>query len=407
MILKRIKKSYVFIFIIAMILTCLTSCKQKEFISSKKYKSKAFTHKVLIPKSYHNIMQKNFYRKYFNPWFNSHILISRKQVAHHFKYFAKHPGYNEAKTKRKKEWYQALKKTASLQNFPNTKKSAITIAHTSLRKLPTLKPHFSDIYNHADDYPIDNFQNSTVPANTPVHILHLSKKKDWAYVYAGFASGWINIKDLAYVSQDFINKFRNNKKYLSVIKEKTPIYTLKRHFIYNANIGMILPYVKSHQGQHYIKVAKANADRYAYLVDAILKKNAAVKQPYLITIKRIQRLSNRLLDQPYGWGGMHQNRDCSSLVRDLFIPFGIYLPRNSRAQAKQGGVYLDFKDLKPQEREAFVIKNSIPYLTLLWLPGHIMLYVGVEEGRAMVLHNLWGVRSKDELQRKIVGKVLI
>ena len=42
--------------------------------------------------------------------------------------------------------------------------------------------------------------------------------------------------------------------------------------------------------------------------------------------------------QPYGYGGLYDNRDCSAMTRDLFAPFGLYLPRNSSEQARGGKV---------------------------------------------------------------------
>ena len=42
---------------------------------------------------------------------------------------------------------------------------------------------------------------------------------------------------------------------------------------------------------------------------------------------------------------MYQERDCSSTLRDLFTPFGLWLPRNSGQQAGEG-IYISLKDLK-------------------------------------------------------------
>ncbi|MEK9656918.1 MAG: SH3 domain-containing protein [bacterium] len=402
-----IKYLFIRLFFVFFGIVLLGGCSGHDVTTKAYYQSKAFQNKVLIPGTYHRVLYRSFYKKYFNPWSSNPILIKAKQLAYDFDYFAAKPGFNEAKTKRKSVWYKTLKHSANLATFPNHQRRAITIKNTALRKLPTKKPHYEDIYNNANDHPIDLFQNSHLAANLPVLILHVTRNNDWAYVYAGYASGWVPIDDLAYVSDDFVKKFKNFKTFVSVVNEKTAVYSSRKHFEYYANIGMVFPTHKHSKNRYYVKIARSNKQRQAYLLEAYFEKQSAVKQPYLLTPKRVKLLSERLLDQPYGWGGLYENRDCSSLVRDLFIPFGIYLPRNSKSQAKKGGVYIDFEQLSPKEKEMFVIKNAVPYVTLLWLPGHIMLYVGVENGRAMVLHNLWGVRSKDLLKRKIVGKVLV
>ncbi|HEX9933657.1 MAG TPA: NlpC/P60 family protein, partial [bacterium] len=113
---------------------------------------------------------------------------------------------------------------------------------------------------------------------------------------------------------------------------------------------------------------------------------------------------------PYGWGGMYQNRDCSATIRDLFIPFGILLPRNGNHQAEEGFGAVDLGMLDPAEKEKTVIQKGIPFLTLLWFKGHIMLYIGHERGRALAFHNLWGIRTRTrsgEEGRYIVGEAVV
>ena len=107
---------------------------------------------------------------------------------------------------------------------------------------------------------------------------------------------------------------------------------------------------------------------------------------------------------------MYQNRDCSATMKDLFSPFGIWLPRNSMDQAAKGVVFIDLSRLSCKEKEKMIISKGIPYLTLIWLRGHIMLYIGSYKGRAMVFHNLWGIKTKSFLGkegRKIVGHAAI
>jgi hypothetical protein len=98
------------------------------------------------------------------------------------------------------------------------------------------------------------------------------------------------------------------------------------------------------------------------------------------------------------------------MIKDLFAPFGLWLPRHSADQAKEGGTFIDLQKLSPKEKELMILKQGIPYLTLIWRRGHIMLYIGSYQGRVLVFHNLWGVRTKDFLgreTRKIVGHAAI
>ena len=117
-------------------------------------------------------------------------------------------------------------------------------------------------------------------------------------------------------------------------------------------------------------------------------------------------LSNRLINQSYGWGGLYNNRDCSSMIRDLFTPFGIWFPRNSKSQ-KNVGKSKNISKLSDKKKESYILNNAIAYKTLLWLPGHIMLYIGKENNKPLVFHNIWGLRTIDEMKRLIIGKAVI
>ncbi|OIN99793.1 MAG: hypothetical protein AUJ49_10660 [Desulfovibrionaceae bacterium CG1_02_65_16] len=85
------------------------------------------------------------------------------------------------------------------------------------------------------------------------------------------------------------------------------------------------------------------------------------------------------------------------------------MPRNSRVQARQGE-WIPWVSLLPEEKEAMLRERGVPLLTLLHKPGHIMLYLGQKDGRAVILHDLWGLRTvntRGEAGRFVVGRVAI
>ena len=117
-----------------------------------------------------------------------------------------------------------------------------------------------------------------------------------------------------------------------------------------------------------------------------------------------------MIGEPYGWGGLYGNRDCSSMTRDFFSVFGIWLPRHSEDQVKEAGAYIDLQGLSPQQKEKIILEQGVPYLSLLWRKGHVMLYIGQKDGRALIFHNIWGIRTKDiqgREGRKIIGQAVI
>ena len=122
------------------------------------------------------------------------------------------------------------------------------------------------------------------------------------------------------------------------------------------------------------------------------------------------KIANELIGEPYGWGGLYGNRDCSSMTRDFFSVFGLWLPRHSEDQVKEVGTYIDLQGMTSEQKEKVIMEKAIPYLTLIWRKGHVMLYIGAKDGQPLIFHNVWGVRTKDLRGyegRKIIGQAVI
>jgi len=79
----------------------------------------------------------------------------------------------------------------------------------------------------------------------------------------------------------------------------------------------------------------------------------------------------------------------------VFACFGLYLPRNSGDQAKAGR-FVSLDGLEDQAKEQAILEQGRPLWTILFMPGHVMLYLGPDpaSGRAVVCHNLWGLRTR-------------
>jgi len=57
-----------------------------------------------------------------------------------------------------------------------------------------------------------------------------------------------------------------------------------------------------------------------------------------------------------------------------------------------------------------IIAQGVPYFTLLWLKGHIMIYIGSRNGEPLVFHNFLSVRTTNgagQSGKKIIGRASI
>ncbi len=356
-------------------------------------------------------MDGQYNAQFFSPWHLEKSNHTLEEVVFEFKKYGERLGYGENGRKHTKAWMKSLAANARLRDYPNAGFTAITVNNTDFRVLPTKKPHFYS-FDHSDGYPFDNFQNSGVAVNTPLYISHVSKDKAWYLAESCFAFGWIPARSVATVDHDFIRAWETGR-YAAIIRDKMPVYDAAGMFLFRLPLGSVFPLAEpAAEGSRGMGICVAVRDRKGKAVvrNVIVPKETAAVKPLKLNAPNMARLANELINEPYGWGGMYQNRDCSSMVRDLFAPFGLWLPRNSGDQAKKTGLFIDLANLSRQEKETAIAKKGIPYLTLIWRPGHIMLYMGEYEGRALIFHNLWSVRTRDLLGRKgrkVVGHAAI
>jgi len=342
---------------------------------------------------------------FFSPWHRTKPVRSLESVRKSFHAFELNPGYGENKRKHDVSWVPGLLDNADLGHYPNAGFPGITLYNADLRVLPTHKP----VFRSAGGYPFDRLQESLIAANTPVYISHISRDRAWFLVETPYAHGWIDVRHILRVDENFMQKWQNGS-YAVIIKDEIPVYDDQSHFLFKAPLGALFPAIG--ETDHAIRVlhASTDVDRKAVVKESLITKDAIAIKPLSMTGANMARVANRLMMEPYGWGGLYENRDCSSMLKDFFAPFGIWLSRHSSDQAKRDGHFIDLASLSPEEKKKTILRQGIPYMTLLWMKGHIMLYIGQYRGEPIVFHNFWGVTTTNFWgirDRLIVGHAAI
>jgi hypothetical protein len=137
---------------------------------------------------------------------------------------------------------------------------------------------------------------------------------------------------------------------------------------------------------------------------ALVSRSADVNVGYLpLTRVNILRQAFKLEGTRYGWGGSFNGVDCSALMMEVYKTFGIVLPRNSREQANQtvGHAYPLPEGASIEERSRILGEAKVG--AALWMPGHIMLYLGKVGGEHFVIHAFTGFgRRKESGEQEIV-----
>lgn len=342
---------------------------------------------------------KYFFERYFKPW-DTLELTSSKLDAMWGETYRLRKIYLENHTLASQEWFNKQIDNSNFDEYNSLKLKAITLKNTNVRVFPTNSVMFYNPTTPGEGFPFDYNQNSLIKINTPIIVSHYSKDKAWIFMQSGTVSGWVQISDIAFVDKNFINKFKNSN-YFVAVKEKFPIYDIIfREYV---KLGTIFP--KDENG---FIIAKPDFNQNAKIVYIELDKEVE-KMPIAFNTQNRIKIAKELLGEPYGWGGILNNRDCSSFTQDFFKPFGKFLERNSKSQTKDGK-YLDVSKLSKSQKKEYIKKHAIPFSTLVYLKGHIMLYVGIKDNEPLVMHNMWSVRLKNEWGKKyrhIIGKTTI
>ncbi|WP_120972749.1 SH3 domain-containing C40 family peptidase [Helicobacter pylori] len=365
------------------------------------------------PQALRENLKESYLKAWYSPWLDAKVKSNKKEVFWILKEMNKSTGYGEDLKPNAKAFNDELIKSMDIAHYPSAKIKAVVVRDSDVRAVPTNKPY----YLSQKGYPFDRYQNSLIFQGTPVLVTHFNLDKTYAHIQSSFVYGWIKVSDLAYMRDKDIELLTKLKNYVMPIKDKIPLYTDYGDFYTDARVGELFALIPQSQNASQ-NPQKKELKAYGFLKDAkgyvalqsvILDEKDFFVFPKAFTSENMAYFIDTMLGQKYGWGGLLGNRDCSAFTRDSFANFGILLPRNSYAQSRYANNYVDLSSMKAKEKEDYIIKNATPFGTLIYLKGHIMLYLGAYNHQAIVAHSIWSVQTQKHfktLSHKIGGVVI-
>ena len=353
-------------------------------------------------KSSQKKLDREFNQKYFKPWHISSLNLPKQDFGWEVRFVRKKPIYRVRGSVIPSSIYEKWIKNANYQNLDTLGYNAITIKRTNVKSLPTSTAFFRDPKKTGEGFPFDYNQNSALHINVPLHISHFSLDKRWAFVRASYSFGWVKLSDLALVNHSFIKQFESGH-YAMTIKDNLRLYDEKMKALSLVKLGALFPISKD--GKSYL-VAKRNSKGRAE-IHKVRSTNPTLlaKKPLAFTPRNVAMVAKEFYGEPYGWGGSYQCRDCSATTRDFLGAFGIFLHRNSSKQAKDGQS-IPIKNWPKAYKKKFITQNAQPFRSLLYVPGHIVLYLGEYKGEPVIMHTYWGIRKNDG-SKLITGRTII
>ena len=352
------------------------------------------------------VNQSEFEKQYFSVWNSPETLGNKESVQWAYNIFKFGKSYSENLQLYEQDFFDDMKSNSNFENYLKLNKRAITLKEVNIRAFPTNRPLLRDPQKAGEGFPFDYLQNSAIHANKPILVTHYSKDREWVHVFSSFAYGWVKVNEIAFLEKKHTDLWQKAEQVL-VTKENESIYSLEGEFLFKSKIGMMFALIDEDESSYTVLTVSSYKKRQPLFLKSKISKRSSHKGVLSFSTENMDLIVDEMLKSNYGWGGMYGQRDCSSTLRDLYIPFGIWLPRNSYQQSKVGDV-LSLEELSNEEKISTIKEKAIPFKTLLYKKGHIVLYVGTFNDEIVIFQNTWGIRTEENgiEGRFIIGKTI-
>jgi len=409
----RVIKTFLFVLLTAALLAGCTSRAPQPPLSQvpAEYVPSEPSARMLTAPKNQAVQADVFLNHRFSPWTSPDVGYPAEKVFWGPAVYGKRELYGLNLQPLPKEVFSNLVRAMRMDEYPSLNRRAVTVVPAHVRVFPTGDPLFYDPARAGEGFPFDYNQNTLLWPGTPVRITHATGAGDWFLVETAHVYGWVRARDVGLVDEAVATRVQAASCF-GVVRDGVPIYAKDGRFLIRGRIGMLLAgEVGGDQENPAVLVPVRDATTgTAVLVPGHIAASAVARFPLPALSDQMADIAGELMGQPYGWGGLYGYRDCSAMLKDLMVPFGLSLPRNSRQQAGTGRV-VSLDEMSRKEKLALLDGQGIPFATFLYRPGHILLWLGRNQGRPTALHTIWGLRTRDPQTgregRHVIGKTVI
>jgi hypothetical protein len=248
------------------------------------------------------------------------------------------------------------------------------------------------------DVQFDELQNSALDIGTPVVVLHQTADGTWSYVQDPLTPGWVKTESIAFFSRQQVADYINCKDFAVVTASKAELFLNPALTDFHDYVRMAgkLPLTKSpcetNAGPDVsnVLIPWKNPNG-TFVMKTVYVKNRDIHKGYLFyTPRNAINQAFAMLNEPYGWGDMNGEQDCSRFLCQVFGTMGIVMPRNTGEQEQMGVSLGDFTPQTPDAEKLNVLKSYTLGGTAIMKfikENHVILYLGCVDGRHYGIHD--------------------
>ena len=317
--------------------------------------------------------------------------------------------YNTSGTILDSEGYGKYTANLGLKNIPGTiqVQFALVVNRSDMRAYPTDDRY----YKTPDKQNLDRFQENGLFPGDALAVLHASMDGEWSFVQSYNYAAWVRTENIAIGDRQAIQKYKNPEHFLIITGAKIrtsfnpevpALSELQldmgiRIPLADRDIGNNNLYGQNPYTSHVLTLPARNMEGKLEFKKALIARNKDVHKGYIpYTRENITRQAFKFLGERYGWGHSYNARDCTGFVMEIYKTFGIHMPRNTGQQGS--GSFGQNTRFTPDstEDEKLQALRDMDIGDLIYVPGHVLMYIGDVDGQPYVIHDVSIFRYTDD-----------
>lgn len=283
---------------------------------------------------------------------------------------------------------------------------ALVVNRSDMRAYPT----DDRFYKEREDQNLDRFQENGLFPGDALAVLHISADEEWAFVQSYNYAAWVRRENFAIGDRQLIQQYKDSERFLMITGDK--VWTSSNPQIpalseLQLDMGIRIPladrdsidnnlYGQNPYTSHTVLLPLRSPDGTLEIKQALIARNQDVSKGFLpFTRENIIRQAFKFLGERYGWGHSLNARDCTGFVMEIYKTFGIYMPRNTGQQGSTDfGENTRFTE-ETAEAEKLAALKKMDIGDLIYVPGHVLMYIGDVDGEPYVIHDVSIFRYTD------------
>lgn len=305
--------------------------------------------------------------------------------------------------------YETYTANLNLAGIPETipVRFALVVTRTDMRTYPTADSY----YKNGETRNLDRFQENGLFPGDALAVLHTSADGVWLFVQSYNYRAWVRAADIAIGDRQHIHQYKSAERFLIITGDK--VYTSYNPDIpalseLQLDMGIRLPLADHDPGDdnlygqnpytsHTVLLPVRTDNGGLKFKRALIARNQDVHKGFLpFTRENIIRQAFKFLGERYGWGHSFNARDCTGFVMEVYKTFGIYMPRNTGQQGEGDfGINTRFTH-ESSRQDKLTALGQMDIGDLIYVPGHVLMYIGDVNGEPYVIHDVSIFRYTDE-----------